>query len=297
MSLLQTFLTAKRAEGRRPATLRDYDLVLTRFSQQVDMATPETWTRATIRTYVADLRATGWAPATVALHIRYLRAFWKWCRLEGYTTEDFSQLIPAPPRTIREETVPTTAEFTALVQACQGDRWAGRDRAIILLLADTGLRRQEFCTLRRAQVAFEDDVAWIQLSGQHTKNGKDRFVFLGRASAAAVRAYLTARTDAAPALFVGDRGPLGGDGLYHMLHRRARQAGLDPKRIHPHLLRKVFASWWVENGGDEQRLMEIAGWSGPEMLRVYVRLNARPKLQQAHRQYGPVDKLFKDDAL
>ncbi len=288
--ILDTFLTARAADGLRARTLDDYRRVLTPFLS--DDGTPATWTRATIRAYVAALRAQPWSPATVALHIRYLRAFWGWCHREGYTGEDFSAIIPAPARTIREEELLTTAEFAHLVQACAGDRWALRDRAILLMLTDTGLRRREFCSLQRDQVTFDDGLAWVLLHGAIAKNGRERYVFLGRAASSALHTYLDARDDDASALFVSERGPLGGDGLYMLLHRRAELAGIDPARVHPHLLRKMFASWWIENGGDEQRLMSIAGWSGPEMLRIYVRLGSRQKLQDAHRQFGPVDRLF-----
>lgn len=290
--MLNLFLTAKRAQGCKQPTLRDYRRVLTRLGEHLDMDAVGSWTRIEIRAYVADLRAQPWAPATIALHIRYLRAFWKWLHSEGHTPEDFSAVIAAPARSMREEELLTTAEFTRLVQACTGDRWALRDRAIILMLADTGLRRKEFCSLTRDQLSFDDGEAWLLLPSVESKNGRERYVFLGRASAHALAAYLDARTDGDPALFISERGPLGNDGLYFILKRRAAQAGLDPARVHPHLLRKMFASWWIENGGDEQRLMSIAGWSGPEMLRIYVRLGSRQKLQDAHRQFGPVDRLF-----
>ena len=294
MTLLDRFITARTADGLCQRTLDDYRRVLSPFLS--DDGNPAAWTRDTIRVYVADLRAEAWSPATIALHIRYLRAFWKWCHAEGFTGEDYSAVIPAPPRTIREEELLTTAEFTSLVQACAGDRWALRDRAVILMLADTGLRRKEFCSLQRHQITFDDGMAWLLLPGAIAKNGRERYTFMGHAASVALRAYLDTRDDDDMALFLSERGPLGGDGLYYLLRRRAEQAGLDPARVHPHLLRKMFASWWIENGGDEQRLMALAGWSGPEMLRVYVRLGSRQKLQDAHRRYGPVDHLFPEES-
>ena len=297
MMLLDTFLTARRADGLRERTLDDYHRVLSRAMFTLDINAPATWTRASVRAYVAGLRAQPWAPATVALHIRYLRAFWGWCHREGYTTEDFSAIIPAPARTIREDVLLTTDEFAALVRACAGDRWALRDRAVILTLVDTGLRRSEFCALQRDWLIYEDGGASLLLPGSVSKTARERFVFLGRATTTAITGYLETRNgDDQPALFISERGPLGGDGVYYLLRRRAEQAGLDPARVHPHLLRKQFASWWIENGGDEQRLMEIAGWSGPEMLRIYVRLGARQKLQDAHRQFGPVDRIIEEQS-
>ena len=296
MQLLYTYLTARRADGLRERTIADYHRVLSRAAFRVNLDAPATWTRAGVRAYVADLRAQPWAPATIALHIRYLRAFWGWCYREGYTSEDFSAVIPAPARTIREETLLTTEEFAALVRACTGDRWALRDRAVILMLVDTGLRRSEFTALRRDWLIYEDGVASLLLPSTVSKTARERYVFLGRSTTAALTAYLETRnSDGHPALFISERGELGGDGVYYLLRRRAEQAGLDPTRVHPHLLRKMFASWWIQNGGDEQRLMDIAGWSGPEMLRIYVRLGARQQLQDAHRQFGPVDRIIDEE--
>lgn len=295
MGILDTFLTSKIADGIRLSTQRDYTRVLTLFLNWLSDPRPESWTRDMVRAYIATLRKLTWAPATIAQHVRYLRAFWNWCHKEGYTTENLSAVVCAPDLAIREEELLTIDEFSQLVAACAGDRWAERDRAIILMLVDTGLRRKEFCSLKRDQVRFDAAGGWLMLPGQEAKNKRDRFVFLGRATAAALRAYLETRTDNLPELIISDRGPLGGDGLYHMLRRRAEQAGLGHLQIHPHLLRKMFASWWIENGGDEQRLMSIGGWSGPEMLRIYVRLGSRQKLMEAHQQFGPVDRILGDD--
>lgn len=101
--ILDTFMTSKQAEGIRRSTQRDYNRVLTMFLNGVDSSRPEDWTRPTIRAYVANLRQRAWAPATIAQHIRYLRAFWRWCHLEGYTRDDFSALFGAPDLAIREE--------------------------------------------------------------------------------------------------------------------------------------------------------------------------------------------------
>jgi len=295
MDILDIFITSKQADGIRKSTERDYKRVLTLFLNWTSDPTPESWNRDVVRAYVATLRKLTWAPATVAQHVRYLRAFWRWCHNEGYTTEDLSAVIGAPDLSIREEELLTVDEFSRLVNVCSGDRWAIRDRAIILTLVDTGLRRHEFCSLKRDQVRFDDSGGWLMLPSREAKNKRNRYVFLGRAASTALREYLDNRTDTNPALIMSERGPLGGDGVYHMLRRRAKQAGLDYHQVHPHLLRKMFASWWVENGGDEQRLMAIGGWSGPEMLRVYVRLGSRQKLMEAHQQFGPVDRIIGDD--
>jgi len=71
-------------------------------------------------------------------------------------------------------------------------------------------------------------------------------------------------------------------------------AGIDPAKVHPHAFRKVFATWWIERGGDEQSLMRLGGWSSPDMLRIYVRLAGRQALQRRHKQHSPVDRALEE---
>ncbi|MBN1874725.1 MAG: tyrosine-type recombinase/integrase [Anaerolineae bacterium] len=287
---IDKIMTAKRADQLSTVTLADYERVLSRFSgwYQGDVAG---LTRDLVREYVVDLRDTGWSKGTVALHVRYLRAFLRWLHVEGYQRENLALAIAAPKKSIRWETLLSRDEFAQLIAACTGE-WGLRDRAIILSLVDTGMRRKEFTMLQRDQVVFDDEGAWALLDAETTKAGESRYVIWGTTSAAALYVYLSSREDADPALWVGEQGSMGYHAVYHMLKRRARDADLNPRRVHPHLLRKMFASWWVESGGDEQRLLTLGGWSGPEMLRVYVRLGALDQLRRGHSNYGPVNNNF-----
>lgn len=286
-AIIKNFLTAKTADGLAPATMRDYRMVLGRFRETI--TTPEQLSRATIRRYVADMRGNGWAEGTCGLHVRYIRAFLRWLWREGHTTENYAQAIKTPRQSIRWEELMTPEEFQDLVAACTG-KYAARDRAIILFLVDTGMRRGEFIGLTRDQVRFTDGGAWLHLDAPKTHD--KRYAMIGTATARALRAYLDTRMDDDPAMWMGRCGPMGYHAIYHMLRRRADDAGIDPKKCHPHAFRKLFASWWIQNGGDEQRLMALGGWSGPEMLRIYVCLGSREHLQDAHARYGPVDRLF-----
>ncbi|HID88272.1 MAG TPA: hypothetical protein EYP52_00980, partial [Anaerolineae bacterium] len=105
--------------------------------------------------------------------------------------------------------------------------------------------------------------------------------------------YLQSRTDDNPALWINQRGgTLTQRGIYWVVKRRARQAGLE-SRVHPHLLRKTFTTAWLDNGGDPERLRVLAGWSSLEMLKVYAG-SSPGRLIEAHRRAGPVDRLLAD---
>ena len=286
---INALITAKRADGRAKRTLQDYRRVLSRFAAWHNDGI-ENLDRATVRQYVAELRSVAtWSPSTVDLHVRYLRAFWNWLHAEGYTDDNLAQAIEAPQIRTREEELLTTDELKRLLTACDLSDYPERDKAFILMLVDTGLRRGEIMRLTRDQVHFEEEGAWMLIEAPKTDN--KRYCFLGSASAKALRAYLDTRDDTYPDLWIGQQGPWSYWAPAQMLKRRAEDAGIDPAKCHMHAFRKIFATWWIERGGDEQRLMKLGGWSGPEMLRIYVKLAGREALGRAHQTYSPVGRL------
>ena len=67
-------------------------------------------------------------------------------------------------------------------------------------------------------------------------------------------------------LGTGGRGPLTGNGIYQMVRRRGEQAGV---QVYPHRFRHHFSHTWLDRGGAEGDLMELNGWSSPQMLQRY----------------------------
>jgi len=156
----------------------------------------------------------------------------------------------------REEDLPTEQELLMIISACHGDRLATRDKALILTLLDTGLRLGEMVLLEKQQLhpSPDGETMWMKVYAPKTKN--HHFAFLGLETSKALRAYLEERKDNWPDLWVGVRGPLTTLGIYRAVRRRAEKAGVDPKRVHPHAFRKLFATLWMENGGVGQSLWD-----------------------------------------
>ena len=289
---VEYFVRARQADGRAPRTIRDYHRVLDRFARWCEERgiALGALDRASVREYVAGLRERGWSESTVAIHIRNLRTFLRWLREENLVEDDLARAVRAPRQVVREEEPLSLEEIRALIRVCQADDNNGkRDLALILCFLDTGLRLGEMALLRRSSVHFgEDGTAWIQVYAPKTRSY--RFAFLGRKATAALSDYLSCRGDSDEALWLGELGkPLSAQGIYKIVRRRAAQAGVD--RLHPHLFRKLFATAWLDNGGDVERLRIIAGWQSLDMLPVYVRSAIR-QLEQAHRRAGPVDRLL-----
>jgi site-specific recombinase XerD len=117
--------------------------------------------RDDIEAYLAGLLAR-WKPATAANRYRALRVFYAWLEDEGEISND-PMLKMKPPR-VPDQPAPVLTEdlLRRLLATCAGrDFEARRDRALILLLLDTGGRRSEIGGMRLGDVNFEYDVVIV----------------------------------------------------------------------------------------------------------------------------------------
>jgi len=71
-------------------------------------------------------------------------------------------------------------------------------------------------------------------------------------------------------------------GIYQMIARRGRQCGVD---VYPHRFRHHFSHTWLDRGGAEGDLMELNGWTSPQMLRLY---GASARSVRARRTYDRI---------
>lgn len=195
----------------------------------------------------------------------------------GYTPTNLATAIEAPPQFTREETPLSFEEICRLLDACEGSQVLDkRDKAIVMMFIDAGLRLGELTSLTHDQLMASGTGVWALVFD--SKSDKHKLSIVGEGTREALAEYLAMRDDDNPALWMGSRGPLTKYGVYAAVCRKAKAAGLD--RVHPHLLRKTFATQWVGNGGDETRLKKLAGWRFLEMLDIYVLLGKREDLQK-----------------
>jgi len=216
----------------------------------------------------------GYSEAYARQQYRALRQFFLWLSAEDESPDPMARLrAPA----VREKPVPffTSVELSRLEKACRGNTFAQRrDAGIVSVFRATGIRLAEVAGIRydpddpcRSDVDLDRREIYVR-----GKGGKDRTVRIDHEAARRVDRYLRARAGHKQShrlelwLGTGGRGPLTPNGIYQMVRRRGDQAGV---RVYPHRFRHHFSHTWLDRGGAEGDLMELNGWSSPQMLQYY----------------------------
>jgi len=211
--------------------------------------------------YTSQLKADGLSSATIARRTASSRSFFRHLQLIGARDDNPAAELQLPRRT---RTLPRTlsaAEAERLIGAANGvEPRALRDRALVELLYGAGLRVSEAMGLDKGGIDLDDRL--VRVVG---KGDKERVVPLGREAAEALRRYLSRGRPYLdrrhrPELFLNARGgALTRAGAFLILRKLAAAAGLDPQRVHPHLLRHSFATHLLEGGADLRSVQEMLG--------------------------------------
>lgn len=248
---------------------------------------PEKATNERLAEYVASMRARGLAATTIARRIAALRAFYKHQILIGVRNDNPAAELDLPRRA---RTLPRTlspGEAERLIEAATGTTpRALRDRALVELMYGAGLRVSEAVGLDRSSVDLEGRL--VRCFG---KGSKERVVPIGREAVEALRRYLARGRPHLdrrhrPELFLNAQGgPLTRAGAFLILRRLAGSAGLEPERVHPHLLRHSFATHLLEGGADLRSVQEMLGHADLSTTERYTHVSDRRRKElffQAH---------------
>jgi integrase/recombinase XerD len=287
-------LTVERGAARN--TTDSYAIDLTDFSEFAlgRGQTAATADAETCQCYMASLHASGLSARTAARRLSALRQFHLFLLREGVRSDDPTSQLDAPrlpqplPKFLSEP------EVDALMQAAAAKpgRTGALARAALELLYATGMRVSELLSLPRAALGAKAEVMIIK-----GKGGKERMVPLSAAAKSAASALLAATATESRWLFPG-RDPkqaLTRQAFFLLLKQVALEAGLDPARVSPHVLRHSFASHMLARGADLRSLQMLLGHADISTVQIYTHVQSE-RLRQVVEAHHPLSEHWSNPA-
>jgi integrase/recombinase XerD len=253
-----------------------------------------------LRGFLASLASKGLAPTSRARKLSAIRQFFRFLLAEGLRADDPCSAIDSPklgrplPKILSLAEVETLLKTAsdASEQAAEGgpQRRALRLYALLETLYATGLRVSELISLPAGVLTADDRVLTIR-----GKGGRERLVPLNEAARKALAAHLAAvRTDEArgrsvsPWLFPSSGGQhLTRQRLGQELKALAHEAGIEPARVSPHVLRHAFASHLLERGADLRTVQQLLGHADISTTQIYTHV-IEERLRRLVEQHHPL---------
>jgi integrase/recombinase XerD len=271
---IEEYLSSLAVErGLSPNTLAAYRRDLRQYANFLDGRPP---TSGLVVAYVATLHGSGVASTTVARKVASLRGLHRFLVQEGLADHDPTLLIETPKLPRRLPKALSVDEVFRLLDSPDVTKRLGRrDRALLEFMYATGARVSETVGLDLEAVDLEEHTARLTGKGSH-----QRQVPIGVHAVQAISDYLPDRMALKGerpdpgALFLGSRGRrLTRQGVWIIVKRHARNAGIAEDRISPHVLRHSAATHMVEGGADLRTVQEMLGHASISTTQVYTRVS------------------------
>lgn len=272
---LDSFASHLRSRDRAERTVQGYLDDLRAFVRWYEQSNGETFlpghlTPTDVREYRQWLVSRQAAPASVNRRLAALRAYVHWLRGETLDVRGLEAQKLAPRWLDRREQSALLRESERALNAASTDAartQALRDRAILLLLLNSGLRISELCALRLSDVELAERKGKVIVRAG--KGAKQREIPLNQPARQALRAWLEVRPATDEALFLGKRGEaLTPAGVHRRLADLARRAGVED--LSPHTLRHTFAKNLIDAGVGLERVAALLGHANLNTTRIYV---------------------------
>jgi integrase/recombinase XerD len=278
-------------DGLAKATLDSYRSDLGRLSLWLanNAGEPLLDTRAeTLTTFIAHLSRQTRA-SSQSRYLSTLRRFYRWQLGRGRIFIDPTLKLANPARPSRLPKVMSEKQVDALLNAPDLDTPLGlRDRAMLETLYASGLRVSELVNLKIHEIGFNEGV--VRVIG---KGSKERLVPLGEQAIDWLTRFLNeARPDILKGqqsedMFVTARGgAMTRQSFWLLIKRYALQAGIDPAKLSPHVLRHAFATHLLNHGADLRVVQLLLGHADISTTQIYTHV-ARERLKKLHAEHHP----------
>ena len=291
--LVEAFIASGRARGLSPRTTRGaYGFALNRvllpWCQTEGITAVAQIDRRALDRLSTHLLEVGGARGplsrySVRSYLKSVNQFLIWAAADGNGNVGRAQMPKLPQRLL--ETL-TREELTAMEDAAPTER----DKLIIRLLADTGLRVGELVGLRVNDLVDIDRSSYLRVVGKGSKERKLPVPRLGRRIEKYIRGTAGVRTSPYDQIFVtlrrarnGKPAPITHRAVQTLIRDAADRAGIR-KRVYPHLLRHSYATWALNRGLNPITLATLLGHSSLAMIQqVYVHQTAGDTFEMVQR--------------
>lgn len=257
------FLNSRKAQGISPEAASWYKGILGRFTQMftelpADPESPE-----------AFLAAQTCSDESLYSYWKTLKAFYNWCAKRQSVPNPMTQ-VGAPRRRKKHPRTLSAAELASLFLV----RLSKRDRALLCLLIDTGIRIGEAISLKAGDIQEETIIVEGKTGAREVPLTQDtRHQLLALATSGYV--------------FRGYRGHLSRPQAYNIVHGALKASGLTGRKLGPHLLRHTLGRQFIMAGGDLVSLQRILGHSSIQTTRIYAELSMADVIRQ-HHKFTPI---------
>lgn len=267
-NLIRNFLRDCRARHLAPGSIDFYADKLDyfqRFCDENKIGLVQAVTPDTLRDYLLSIESHN--PGGRHAIYRAVRAALRWYENEyepeGYKNPTKKVKAPRVPETILEPVEGDVVEM--MLGTCKADWYGVRDKAIILLLIETGVRAHELIDLNLTDI----DLITGDISVRQGKGRKPRTVFLGKRGKRAVRAWVKLRGQKEGPLFINRyKERFAYDGLREIMQTRGHQLGIKPPPLHS--FRRAFALNCLRGGMDVFTLQRLMGHTDLSTLKWYL---------------------------
>jgi integrase/recombinase XerD len=250
---------------------------------------------AVIRAFISSLDGAGLAASTQARKLSAIRQYHRFLFLENQRPDDPTQTLESPKQRRSLPKLLSGQEIDALITAARAKPGAEGMRllACLELLYATGMRVSELLTLPLSALA--PDRQSLIVFG---KGGKERMVPIGRAARETLSDYLAVRDGFLKQRTKGSRflfpsrskeGHLTRQRLTQLLKELAIDAGIEPSRLSPHVLRHAFASHLLEGGADLRAVQMMLGHADIATTEIYTHVQGE-RLAAAVREHHPLGR-------
>lgn len=239
--------------------------------------------------YLLFRKSDGIAASSLRIELVALKIFFRWLAVRGHRQGDPAEPVLPPRVEMRLPDTLNEKDVAQLLESVQGDGLLDiRDRAMLEIFYASGLRISEVTGAKLEHLNLDE--GWIRVTG---KGSKTRLVPVGAAARSTVQRWLDiarprlVKPKTQSFIFLNrNGGKLTTARVWQIVKERAEQAGLDPERIHPHLLRHSFATHLLGNGADLRVIQEMLGHADISTTQIYTHVDQH-RLKETHRRFHP----------